>query len=53
VVILLVGLTRGMQSALDWQFEHARSVYISYLAVGTIFSLFGLWLFRKRNANAS
>jgi hypothetical protein len=53
VVILLVGLTRGMQSALDWQFAHARSVYISYVAIGGIFSFIGLLLFKKRNANAS
>ena len=53
VVILLIGLTRGMQAALDWQFTHARSVYVSYLVVGGIFSLIGLLLFKKRNANAS
>jgi hypothetical protein len=53
LVILAVGLSRGLQSALDWQFEHARSVYISYLIVGGIFSLIGLLLFKKRNANAS
>ena len=53
IVLLLVGLTRGVQAALDWQFDHARSVYISYLAVGGIFSLVGLLLFKKRNANAS
>jgi LPXTG-motif cell wall-anchored protein len=33
--------------------DHDQSVYVSYLAVGTILSLVGLWLFRKRNANAS
>ena len=53
VVILLVGLTRGLQSALYWQFEHARSVYVSYLVTGGIFSFIGLLLFKKRNANAS
>mgnify|MGYP006155264787 CR=1 FL=1 len=53
LVLLVVGLARGLQAALDWQFEHARSVYISYLLVGGIFSLIGLLLFKKRNANAS
>lgn len=49
MVIFLIGLTRGLQSALDWQFDHDRSVYISYLLVGGIFALAGLLLFRKRS----
>jgi hypothetical protein len=52
-VITLIMVTRGAQAALDNGFDHERSVYVSYLAVGTILSLAGLWLFRKRNANAS
>ena len=52
-VITLIMVTRGAQAALDNAFDHERSVYVSYLAVGTILSLAGLWLFRKRNANAS
>ncbi len=53
LVLLMIGLTRGLQSALDWQFEHERSVYISYLVVGGIFSLIGLLLFKKRNSAAA
>ena len=53
VIIALVMATRGAHEALSNWFDHERSVYVSYLAVGTILSLIGLWLFRKRNANAS
>ncbi len=53
LIIALIMVTRAVQAGLDWQLDHARSVYISYLAVGTILSLVGLLLFRKRNANAS
>lgn len=53
VVIALVMVTRGAHEALSNWFDHERSVYVSYLAVGTILSLIGLWLFRKRNENAS
>ncbi len=50
MVLVLIGLTRGLQGALDWQFDHERSVYISYFIVGGIFTIAGLLLFRKRNA---
>ena len=53
LVIGLILVTRAMQAGLDWKLDHERSVYISYLAVGTVFSLAGLWLFKKRNANAA
>jgi len=53
VIIALVMVTRGAHEALSNWFDHERSVYVTYLAVGTILSLIGLWLFRKRNANAS
>ena len=49
IVTFMIGLTRGIQAALDWQFDHYRSVYISYLLVGGIFALIGLLLFRKRS----
>lgn len=53
VIIGLIMVTRAAQAGLDWQLEHAQSVYVSYLAVGTILSLIGLLLFRKRNSNAA
>jgi len=52
-VIALVALLRGIQSLLELAVSWDRAVYISYLIVGTLFSLAGLVLFRKRNAAAS
>jgi hypothetical protein len=52
VVLLIVMATRGMQELLD-QFKVGRStaVYVSYLAVGGIFSVAGLLVLRKRYSN--
>ena len=49
IVLLIVMLTRGTQEMLD-QFKVRRSaaVYISYLGVGGIFSLLGLFVLSKR-----
>lgn len=51
-VVLLIGVTRGLQVLLDLGVSQERAVYISYLVVGGIFCLAGLFLFRKRNAGA-
>ena len=53
LVLLLIGLTRGLQAFGDIWLPHERSVYISYLAVGGIFCIVGLFLFKKRNSNAA
>ena len=53
LVLVLIGLTRGLQAFADIWLPHQRSVYISYLAVGGILSLIGLVLFRKRSARAT
>lgn len=53
VILLLIGLTRGLQAFADIWFAHERSVYISYLAVGGIFSVVGMLLFKKRSASTS
>jgi hypothetical protein len=55
VVLLLIGLTRGIQSGIanGFDLEQERAVYISYLVVGGILSLGGLLLFKKRNSNAA
>ncbi len=52
-IIALIMVTRGAQAALDNVLDHDQSVYVSYLAVGTILSIIGLFLFKKRNTNAS
>ena len=49
LVLLLVGLTRGLQAAIEPFVEQARAVYISYFIVGGILTLVGLMLFKKRN----
>lgn len=51
-IIALVALMRGIQSLLELAVGWDRAVYISYFIVGSIFSLLGLLLFRKRNAAA-
>lgn len=52
-VLLLVGLTRGLQAAFGSVVDHDQSVYISYFVVGGLLSIVGLLLFRKRNSGAS
>ena len=49
VVLLLVGLTRGLQAAIEPATDQARAVYISYFIVGAILVVVGLVLFKKRN----
>ena len=53
IVILIIGLLRGVQAALDAIVDHDQSVYISYLAVGGIFCIAGMLLFKKRTAKAA
>ena len=49
VVLLLVGLTRGLQAAIEPFAEQARAVYISYFIVGGLLCIVGAVLFKKRN----
>jgi hypothetical protein len=53
LVLALILVTRGLQAIADIWLPHERSVYISYLAIGGIFSLAGLLLFKKRSASAA
>jgi hypothetical protein len=53
LVLMLVGLTRGTQALLDIWLPHERSVYVSYFAIGGVFTLVGLVLFKKRNDGAT
>ncbi len=50
---LLIGVTRALQALLDLGMSAPRSVYVSYLILGGIFCLVGLFLFRKRRAEAA
>lgn len=50
LALVLIAATRGLQALLDLFLSWPRAVYISYLAVGGILSLVGLFLLRKRHA---
>ena len=48
LVLILVGLTRGLQSALGAVFEHEVSVWMSYFILSAIFLVVGAVLMRRR-----
>jgi cell division protein FtsX len=48
LVLALVGLSRGLQSALDVVFEHEVSVWVSYFILSAIFLVIGIVLMRRR-----
>jgi hypothetical protein len=47
-VLLLVGLVRGLQAALDAVVDHQTSVWISYFILSALFLVIGIVLMRKR-----
>jgi hypothetical protein len=53
LTIGLVMLMRGLQSLLELATTWERAVYLSYFIVGAVFSIAGVWLFKKRNTAAS
>jgi hypothetical protein len=53
LTIALVMAMRGLQSLLNLATTWERAVYLSYFIVGGIFSIAGVWLFKKRNTIAS
>lgn len=48
LVLLIIGLFRGVQALLDIGLDHHNSVWISYLAVGALFTIAGLIAMKKR-----
>jgi len=48
LVLALIGLSRGLQSALDAVFEHEVSVWVSYFILSAIFLVIGIVLMRRR-----
>jgi hypothetical protein len=48
VVLLVVGLTRGLQAALDSVVNHEASVWISYFILSAVFLVIGILLMRRR-----
>lgn len=50
-VLGLIGLTRGLQAALDAGMNRDAAVWVSYLIIGGVFLLAGLFIARKQRAN--
>ena len=53
LTIALVMAMRGLQSLLELATTWERAVYLSYFIVGSVLSIAGVWLFKKRNTIAS
>ncbi len=51
LILALAVATRGLQALLDIPLRRSASVYISYLIVGGIFSLAGVFVLSKRYSN--
>ena len=51
LVLALAIATRGLQALLDIPLKRSASVYVSYLIVGGIFSLAGVFVLSKRYSN--
>ncbi len=47
-VLLVVGLVRGLQAALDAVVNHQAAVWISYFILAALFLIIGILLMRKR-----
>ena len=50
IALVLITLTRGLQSLFDIWFEWDKAVYTSYFVLGGILTLVGLLLMSKRHA---
>lgn len=48
LVLLMVGLSRGLISLLEWPFDHDSAVWLSHLIVGSLLVLLGAILMIKR-----
>jgi len=53
IVLLIIVLTRGLQSLLDIYFEWDKSVYLSYFIVGGILTIAGMFLMTKRHGTSA
>ncbi len=49
LVLLIIGVTRGLQAAIEPLLDQGRAVYISYFIIGGILTPIGAILFKKRN----
>ena len=48
LVLLILGITRGLQAALDSVVNHDASVWISYFILSAVFAVIGFILMRRR-----
>ena len=48
LVLLIVGITRGLQAALESVVNHDASVWISYFILSAVFAVIGFILMRRR-----
>jgi hypothetical protein len=48
IVLLIIAMFRGVQALLDIGLDHHNSVWVSYLALGALFTVAGLIAMRKR-----
>ncbi|MCU1364710.1 MAG: hypothetical protein JWL72_3797 [Ilumatobacteraceae bacterium] len=48
LVLLIIGLFRGVQALLDIGLDHHNSVWVSYLLVGALFTFGGLIAMKRR-----
>jgi len=53
IVLLIIVMTRGLQSLLDIFFEWDKSVYLSYFIVGGILTIAGMFLMTKRHGTSA
>ncbi len=53
LVLLLITVTRALQSALDAVVSQPQAVYLSYFIVGGILCLGGALMLRKRHPSSS
>jgi hypothetical protein len=51
VILLVIILTRGLQSLLDLAVTWGRAVYLSYFIIGGICCVLGVLLMRKRRSD--
>ena len=49
LVLLWIGITRGLQAAIEPFSNQSRAVYISYFILGGVLCIAGAILFKKRN----
>jgi hypothetical protein len=50
LVLVLIGLLRGLQALIEWPLSHPTAVWVSYLLLGGLFCLAGAFCMTKRNS---